>query len=371
MGYWQSIYWAVDEDGDGDIDYDGLNGFVSGAFPLEAGDPANVFTRSSTVLGTIGDDTGIFEDNADNRVYFLSDSIQLEEGDEIPDPDDGGELPGGDPDLASLSIVADNAELDEGNEGQTDYNFIVTRSGEDLSETSVVDVALIPGDTDAEDWGGQLPAAQTVEFAAGETEKSVTFSGSGDTDIELDESFLVSLEFPQNAVIDPTAEADDGVMVNDDAPETDFNEIDGGDGIDVLRGTDGDDYIRGFGQNDVLLGEAGNDILEGGNDADFLIGGEGDDIIIGGDGEDVILGDGGNDILIGGDREDLFQFRGVFGDDVITDFDDNVDAFTFADADPRDITTAETASGILISVENEESSGTVLLLGVFELSEIA
>ena len=221
-------FWSIDEDGNGTIDGDGLEGFVKGAFPLSVGDKAFVLTRGSTYLGSDGEGGGIFQDVLDLRVFYLSDTNQLSEGDPIPDPvneplpfdpeegGDGGETGDGVP---VISVVADNAVQDEGNDGTTDFTFKVTRSGQGLSEPSSADLVFVSGETNANDFGGTPPSSQQVEFAANETEKSVSVAVSGDTLVEADESFLWQLANPEGATINESASSAVGTIINDDAGE--------------------------------------------------------------------------------------------------------------------------------------------------------
>ena len=273
----------------------------------------------------------------------------------------------------------------EGDFGTSEYAFNVTRTG-DLSKAAAVLVAFDAGDTNSNDFGGDLPDAKLVLFEADQAEQEVTYSVSGDRSIEADETFTVSLETPVGATIDANASSAVGTITNDDEGPA-FNLIDGTDGPDVLEGTEGNDVIRGFDDNDTLLGLGGNDIIQGGDDEDVLDGGEGNDvldggnnsdvlnggagldILIGGDGEDVLRGGEGNDILTGGLRSDAFDFSGDFGNDVITDFDDNQDG-VFFDADKEDITTEVFTNGTLITVESDITNGSVLLLGVDDVDGI-
>ena len=368
----RSKYWAVDENNDGEVDAAGIQGFVDANFPLQPGDPANVMTRGSFYVGSDGAGGGIFQDALDARQYFLSDTTQLGFDDLFPEPVDDEYSPpppdgGEDPVLPVISIAPAIAEQDEGNEGNTAFTFAVTRSGEDLSAPTTVQVNHFEGDTDADDYGGELPGVQQLEFAAGETEKTVTYYVSGDTDIELNEGFEAGITFANNAEFDPAANIADGTILNDDIG--DFTIIEGTDRSDNLLGTDGDDFIRGFDREDVIQGAAGNDILMGDDGSDVLLGNAGNDILIGGDGEDILRGQEGNDILTGGERSDVFQFSGDFGNDIITDFDELQDGFFFDDADAEDIETEVVANGTLFTVESEETSGTVLLLGITDIDE--
>nr|WP_281026251.1 calcium-binding protein [Rhizobium laguerreae] len=140
------------------------------------------------------------------------------------------------------------------------------------------------------------------------------------------------------------------------------NQLDGGAGNDVISGNDG---------NDILIGGDGDDTLRGGNGADRLVGGIGLDsfdggggldtvdfsystavwtldlqqgkalssgttetmvsieALIGGSGNDILIGNAeanrlegylGNDTVTGGAGDDVFVFKGGFGQDAITDF---------------------------------------------------
>lgn len=70
-------------------------------------------------------------------------------------------------------------------------------------------------------------------------------------------------------------------------------------------------------------GDAGGPLIGTPGDDD-LVGTPGDDVIRGLDGDDRIEGLGGDDVLEGGPSDrNTFVFRGLFGDDVIEDFDVN------------------------------------------------
>ncbi|MBA4447103.1 hypothetical protein FHL01_18710, partial [Cylindrospermopsis raciborskii CS-506_C] len=66
---------------------------------------------------------------------------------------------------------------------------------------------------DATDFGGTM-ATGTVNFAANETSKTITVNVSGDTNVEPDEEFTVTLSNPTNATI-ATATAT-GIIQNED-----------------------------------------------------------------------------------------------------------------------------------------------------------
>jgi Ca2+-binding RTX toxin-like protein len=120
---------------------------------------------------------------------------------------------------AGLSISAASAAKAEGNLGATDFTFTITRAG-DLSNAMSVDWAVTgsgaaPGD--AADFGGALPGGQ-ASFAAGEGSKLIHVGVTGDTAIESDEGFTVTLSNPSDLTIISQATAL-GSIFNDDADQ--------------------------------------------------------------------------------------------------------------------------------------------------------
>ncbi len=95
--------------------------------------------------------------------------------------------------------------------------------------------------------------------------------------------------------------------------------------VKTFKGTSGDNILNGTSNADVLKGYAGSDKLYGKSGADKLDGGTGNDKLFGEGGNDVLLGGAGSDTMTGGSGADLFQFRGKWGSDKITDFRDRVD----------------------------------------------
>ncbi len=117
---------------------------------------------------------------------------------------------------ATFAIEPDNAVQNEGDAGTTDFTFTVTRAG-DTSGAASVSYA-VSGDADAADFGGTLPSG-TVNFADGEATQTITIGVSGDTDVEPNETFTVTLFNPTggvtiiDAVADGTIQDDDTVVV--------------------------------------------------------------------------------------------------------------------------------------------------------------
>jgi hypothetical protein len=118
-----------------------------------------------------------------------------------------------DDDTPNLVISATNADKNEGNSGNTPFTFTVTRSG-NTSGTSSANFAVTGIAADAADFGGTLPSG-TVTFAAGETSQLITINVSGDTAIENNETFNVTLSNPTNATISGVPIVS-GIIRNDD-----------------------------------------------------------------------------------------------------------------------------------------------------------
>ncbi|MDO6732141.1 hypothetical protein Q4577_19070 [Marinovum sp. 2_MG-2023] len=100
----------------------------------------------------------------------------------------------------------------------------------------------------------------------------------------------------------------------------------GGTGQDTLNGGNQNDRVFGEGGNDTVLGGEGNDTLGGGNGGDILRGQAGNDNLTGGAGNDTIHGGFGDDTMIGGQGADTFIFNATDGNDVIRDFQDDIDS---------------------------------------------
>jgi len=176
-------------------------------------------------------------------------------------------------DDAELAIAATSAVKAEGNSGTTPFTFTVTRTGDTTvahSANWAVSGAAVTG---ADFVGGVLPTG-TVSFAAGETSKVITVNVAGDTAVESNEAFTVTLSAPTGGATLATASAS-GTINNDDSAGP--APIVGTTGADILYGTAGADNIDGLEGNDIIDAGFGDDLLVGGLGDDFLIGGAGID----------------------------------------------------------------------------------------------
>lgn len=79
------------------------------------------------------------------------------------------------------------------------------------------------------------------------------------------------------------------------------------------------------GQGFERLADAAGETLAGGSGDDILVGRNGDDVLTGGAGADILVDGGGSDALTGGAGADVFVLRHDGLDDVILDFDPNMD----------------------------------------------
>ncbi len=117
-----------------------------------------------------------------------------------------------------VAITATDAVLAEGDAGTTNYTFTVTRTGDTSQATSVdYSVAGIGGDAaSADDFaGGGLPGG-TVNFAAGQTSRTITIEVAGDTQFEMDETFRVTLANAAGATQISASTADGTILADDD-----------------------------------------------------------------------------------------------------------------------------------------------------------
>ncbi|NCR06735.1 MAG: hypothetical protein GPI94_23975, partial [Microcystis aeruginosa LG13-03] len=127
----------------------------------------------------------------------------------------------GSPTVPTLTIAATSANQTEGNSGSKAFTFTVTRAVNTTGSNNVNWAVTGSGSNpaNATDFvGGVLPSG-TVSFAAGETSKVITVNVLGDTTVELNENFTVTLSNPTNGANITTATAT-GTIQNDDVAAT-------------------------------------------------------------------------------------------------------------------------------------------------------
>jgi hypothetical protein len=183
----------------------------------------------------------------------------------------------------TFAIASTNASQTEGNAANKAFTFTVTRTGDTTGinnvDWSVAGLGLSPADIT--DFGGAFPSG-TLNFTPGQASKVITVNVKGDTAIEFDESFTVTLSSATNGALIGVADAI-GTVINDDI-------ILGTNGNDLLNGSVGNDTISGLAGSDTASGLAGNDSLSGDAGNDFLTGGIGNDTLLGGSDNDTLTG---------------------------------------------------------------------------------
>jgi hypothetical protein len=114
----------------------------------------------------------------------------------------------------SISTTASSSQA-EGDAGAKNFDFTVTRNGGTQGTCSANWAVTGTGTTpaNAADFGGTFPSG-IVNFADGVANQTINVSVSGDTDVEPDEGFTVTLSNPTNVII-ATATAD-GTIQNDE-----------------------------------------------------------------------------------------------------------------------------------------------------------
>lgn len=111
------------------------------------------------------------------------------------------------------TLAINDVSLAEGNAGTTAFTFTVTRDGGSSGAVSAT-YAINAGTANAADF--DTLAGGTVNFADGETSRTITVQVAGDFDFEPNETFAVVLSAPTNgATLGDASGA--GTIVNDDA----------------------------------------------------------------------------------------------------------------------------------------------------------
>ncbi len=157
--------------------------------------------------------------------------------------------------VPTLAIAATNASQTEGNSGSKAFTFTVTRAVNTTGSNNVNWAVTGSGSNpaNATDFVGGLLPSGVVSFATGETSKVITVDVQGDTTVELNENFTVTLSNATNGATITTATAT-GTINNDD-----------------FIGTSGPDTLAGTSGADALTGLAGNDIYTVNNAGDLVI----------------------------------------------------------------------------------------------------
>lgn len=129
---------------------------------------------------------------------------------EIPIPNDVNSLAVGHLSISDASVV-------EGNSGTRNLVFTVTRSGDTSGAASVEYGVDLDGTAAASDLAPGAVLSGTLDFAAGETTKTITVAVKGDTVVEANETLSVRL-YPLSGNIVVDDDTATGTILNDDLP---------------------------------------------------------------------------------------------------------------------------------------------------------
>jgi hypothetical protein len=117
-----------------------------------------------------------------------------------------------------LRVTGDQVQRNEGNTGSTLFSFTVSRAGDLDRQSSAVWSISESGASpaNATDFSGATFNSGSVQFVAGESQKTITVEVIGDTNPESDEEFTLSLSDSIGASIDPAASSATALIKNDD-----------------------------------------------------------------------------------------------------------------------------------------------------------
>ncbi|MCJ8346755.1 hypothetical protein MJH12_14525, partial [bacterium] len=116
----------------------------------------------------------------------------------------------------SFEISASNATQLEGHSGTTAMTFTVTRNGSTSGNATVNYVVTGGSNLTSTDFiGSSLPSGQ-VSFANGESTKTLTINVSGDTTLESDENFIVTISNPSIGILGSQTTANTTITSDDD-----------------------------------------------------------------------------------------------------------------------------------------------------------
>jgi Ca2+-binding RTX toxin-like protein len=162
----------------------------------------------------------------------------------------------------TVGFATTSLSLAEGNSGSSAFEFTVTRSGS-TTGTSTVQWSLTGSGANpavaADFAGGALPSG-SLTFAAGEASKTIVVNVAGDTAVEPNEGFTLTLANPTGATLGGSTAT--GQITNDDSPPTGDGQVinspgpgstlTGGPGNDTLNASQGPDILTGAGGGDTF-----------------------------------------------------------------------------------------------------------------------
>ena len=294
---------GVSVDSAGDVNGDGIDDFIVGAYGLtNNGGAFVVFGRDTSVTGNFA--ASFSAGDLDGTNGFRIDG-------EAPNDGFGFRVAGmGDVNGDGFDDIGVGAYGQDPNGSGSGAVYIILGRG---AFGATVSLATLDG-SDGFQISGEAAGDQTRNVAG-----RGDFNNDGVADILVGAPFHNAGNADTGAawiIYGISAQTLIGTPGNDDLTGTGVNDSgDGGLGQDILRGEDGDDFLSGGGDNDELYGGADNDILSGDDGADKLFGDAGADQLIGGAGGDLLDGGTGPDDMTGGTGDDTYVVDDV-GDTV-------------------------------------------------------
>ncbi len=138
-------------------------------------------------------------------------------------------------DLPPIVTIANASPVNEGQSGTTVANFTVTLSSP-TSRTVIVPYSTADGTATTGDNDYIGTNTGSITFLPGETSKNISVVINGDTKVESDETFTVTLGTPTNGTLGATMTAT-GSIVNDDTTVTIANSVNGAEGNNLAQFT--------------------------------------------------------------------------------------------------------------------------------------
>jgi|GEM_PF-914767 len=309
------------------------------------------------VTGSAGNDTIVGGTGYDTLAGGLgNDTFLIDGADAAYDRFDGGDgydtIQGGagnDTIRVNLFSGTNTVEKIDGGTGQNILSGSVNNDTIDLSNTELVNIALI----DAGAGNDVVTGSAGNDTIVGGTGYDTLAGGLGNDTFLIDGADAAYDRFDGGDGYDTIqgGAGNDTIRVNLFSGTNTVEKIDGGTGQNILSGSVNNDTIdlsntelvnialidAGAG-NDIVTGSAGNTIIQGKDGADHLTDAKGSNLLDAGAGGDVLFAGTGNDLLIGG-----------LGNDVITT-GAGYDVIVFNKGDGQDIVNASTGADNTISL---------------------
>lgn len=202
----------------------------------------------------------------------------------------------------NYSITAGGSTVVEGDSGTTEFTITISR---DRSEDEATVTLGLSGTAEDDDVGGIIPAS--VTFEEGELAKEIVLTVIGDTLVEDDETFVLTIE----EIDSPATVLTGSVTITIENDDDDA-------GLLILEGNENNNTLRGTAADEVIIGREGSDGMAGLGGSDIFVFLKSD-----GTGRDRIGDLGFDDVLVTDVK--LFDSNGdnviTFGNNVVVDIE--------------------------------------------------